>query len=105
VEGIFSPMHLVIVAIIALVIFGPKRLPELGKSLGVGIREFKTGINGLHEDFGGGSEDNGAGRLAATAAAPRVETSPVVVTGEVVQEETLQTPGEVTGSSSPTAVG
>ena len=44
--GIFepSPEKLVIVLIIALIVLGPKRLPEVGKSLGKGIREFKDGI-------------------------------------------------------------
>ena len=101
-EGIFSPMHLVIVAIIALVIFGPKRLPELGKSLGVGIREFKSGINGLHEHLDGDHED-GAERLSTTATAPRVEPGPEVVTGQVVQEETLQAPSPESTPNSPTA--
>jgi len=41
-----GPLELAIVAIIALVIFGPKRLPELGKSLGSGMREFKASISG-----------------------------------------------------------
>ncbi len=98
-EGIFSPMHLVIVAIIALVIFGPKRLPELGKSLGVGIREFKSGINGLHEHLDGDHAD-GVTQFSATAAAPPVQPGPEVVTGQVVQEETLQTQG---GGPAPTS--
>jgi sec-independent protein translocase protein TatA len=45
-----GPMELAIVLIIALVVFGPKRLPELGKSLGRGIREFKGSISGDHDD-------------------------------------------------------
>ena len=44
-EGLFQPMHLLVIAVIALFVFGPKRLPELGKSLGDGIRAFKEGIN------------------------------------------------------------
>jgi sec-independent protein translocase protein TatA len=43
-------MEIGIVLIIALIVFGPKRLPELGKSLGQGIREFKSTIDGSHED-------------------------------------------------------
>jgi len=42
-----SPIQLAIVLIIALVILGPKRLPDVGKSLGRGIREFKTSIAGM----------------------------------------------------------
>ena len=43
-EGAFSPMHWVVVLGIALLIFGPKKLPELGKSLGEGIRGFKSAM-------------------------------------------------------------
>jgi len=45
-----GPLELAIVLIIALVIFGPKRLPDLGKSLGSGMREFKDSITGKDED-------------------------------------------------------
>ena len=41
-----SPIQLIIVLIIALVVLGPKRLPEVGKSLGRGIREFKDSVSG-----------------------------------------------------------
>jgi sec-independent protein translocase protein TatA len=44
-EGLFQPMHLLIIAGIALLIFGPKKLPELGKGIGDGIRGFKAAIN------------------------------------------------------------
>jgi len=43
-EGAFSPMHWVVVLGIALLIFGPKKLPELGKSMGEGIRGFKSAM-------------------------------------------------------------
>jgi sec-independent protein translocase protein TatA len=41
-----GPMELIIVLVIALVVLGPKRLPEAGRSLGRGMREFKDGISG-----------------------------------------------------------
>ena len=44
-----GPMELAIVAIIALIVFGPKKLPELGSSLGKGMREFKASISGEDE--------------------------------------------------------
>ena len=45
-----GPMELVIVLVVALVIFGPKRLPELGKSLGGGMRSFKESVTGNDEE-------------------------------------------------------
>lgn len=44
-EGLFQPTHLLLIAGIALLIFGPKKLPELGKGLGDGIRGFKSALN------------------------------------------------------------
>ncbi|GAC1516530.1 MAG: hypothetical protein NVS1B11_37490 [Terriglobales bacterium] len=44
-EGLFQPMHLLVIAGIALLIFGPKKLPELGKGLGEGLRGFKAAMN------------------------------------------------------------
>jgi sec-independent protein translocase protein TatA len=43
-EGIFQPMHLLVILFIALLVFGPKKLPELGKGLGDGIRAFKDNV-------------------------------------------------------------
>lgn len=45
-----GPMEIAIVLIIALVVFGPSRLPELGKSAGKGMREFKASITGDSDD-------------------------------------------------------
>ena len=47
-----GPLELAIVLIIALVIFGPKRLPDLGKSLGRGMREFKDSVRGTADSAG-----------------------------------------------------
>ncbi|MGO9443347.1 MAG: twin-arginine translocase TatA/TatE family subunit [Thiobacillaceae bacterium] len=43
-EGLFQPMHLLVIFFIALLVFGPKKLPELGKGLGEGIRALKDGM-------------------------------------------------------------
>jgi sec-independent protein translocase protein TatA len=43
-EGLFQPAHLIILFAIALLVFGPKKLPELGKGLGEGIRALKEGM-------------------------------------------------------------
>ena len=40
-EGLFQPMHLLVIFFIALLVFGPKKLPELGKGIGEGIRALK----------------------------------------------------------------
>ncbi len=43
-EGLFQPTHLLVILGIALLVLGPKKLPELGKGLGKGIREFRSGL-------------------------------------------------------------
>ncbi|HEV2696963.1 MAG TPA: twin-arginine translocase TatA/TatE family subunit [Terriglobales bacterium] len=43
-EGLFQPMHLLVIFLIALLIFGPKKLPELGKGIGEGFRALKEGM-------------------------------------------------------------
>jgi len=48
-EGLFQPMHLLVIFGIALLVFGPKKLPELGKGIGEGIRGFKSAIRAEDE--------------------------------------------------------
>ncbi len=43
-EGLFQPMHMLVIAGIALLVFGPKKLPELGRGIGEGIRGFKSAM-------------------------------------------------------------
>ena len=45
-EGLFQPMHLLVIFAIALLVFGPKKLPELGKGIGEGIRGFRAAMHG-----------------------------------------------------------
>lgn len=45
-----GPMSLIIIAVIALLVFGPKKLPEIGKAFGSSLREFKTATKGLVDD-------------------------------------------------------
>jgi sec-independent protein translocase protein TatA len=59
-----GPLEIILVLIVALVVFGPKKLPDLGHSLGKGIREFKGSVTG---------ESDEAARVEAT----RVESAPV----------------------------
>jgi sec-independent protein translocase protein TatA len=48
--GILQPTHLIIVVVIALIFLGPKRLPDAGRALGEGLKEFKDSIGGNHDD-------------------------------------------------------
>jgi sec-independent protein translocase protein TatA len=48
-DNLLTPTHLVVVLVIALLIFGPRKLPELGKGLGEDFRSFKEGIKGSPE--------------------------------------------------------
>jgi sec-independent protein translocase protein TatA len=48
--GWISPWELLILALVVLLVFGPKRLPEMGRSLGKGMREFKGAITGKDDE-------------------------------------------------------
>ncbi|MGC2638752.1 MAG: twin-arginine translocase TatA/TatE family subunit [Acidobacteriaceae bacterium] len=70
-DRILEPQHLIIILIICLLIFGPTKLPGLGKGLGTAFREFKEGIKG------GGSTDNAAAPKAEdTTAKSETPTTP-----------------------------
>jgi sec-independent protein translocase protein TatA len=45
-----GPLELVVVLAVALIVLGPKKLPEVGRSLGRGMREFKSSLSGEHEE-------------------------------------------------------
>ena len=49
--GRIGPMELILILVIALVIFGPKKLPEIGKAIGTAIKEFKKHTNSVTESF------------------------------------------------------
>jgi sec-independent protein translocase protein TatA len=49
-EGLLQPMHLLLILGIALVVFGPKKLPELGKGLGEAIRGFKKSLHEVTDE-------------------------------------------------------
>jgi sec-independent protein translocase protein TatA len=88
-----GPPELLIVLVIVLVIFGPKRLPGLGRSLGSGMREFKDSITGKtrdddDDDDTRGSDDSSETRRQANAALGRAEDEATPVDGEVVSERT-----------------
>jgi sec-independent protein translocase protein TatA len=49
IEGLLRPTHLIFLLLIALLIFGPRKLPELGQGLGKGIRGFQDALRGIGE--------------------------------------------------------
>ena len=63
-SGIFSPMHLIVILVIVLIIFGPGKLPELGNSLGKSIKNFKKAM------------DDSDGKIDAEPEIKKVETEP-----------------------------
>jgi sec-independent protein translocase protein TatA len=48
-EGLFQPMHLIVILAIALLVVGPKKLPELGAGIGKSIREFKKAMSDINK--------------------------------------------------------
>jgi sec-independent protein translocase protein TatA len=79
-----GPTELIIVLVIVLVIFGPKRLPGLGRSLGSGMKEFRDSVTGKGSDRDL-DEDDDESRRQANAALGRAEETPPV-DGEVVSD-------------------
>ncbi len=77
---LFTPTHLIFLAILGLLIFGPKRLPEIGRSLGTGLREFKSTIGGA-----GLSDVAKSLNEPASPAPPASATLPAVAPGPAEQ--------------------
>jgi sec-independent protein translocase protein TatA len=82
-------MELIIVLVIVLLIFGPKRLPGLGKQLGSGMREFKDSISGKDRDDDD-EDDRPAPRREVETALGRPEGEAAPLEGEVVRERTTR---------------
>lgn len=101
----FGIMEIAIILVIALIVFGPKRLPELGKSLGKGINEFRDGLSNIgHDDDDDDEEDDhepaeltppptdeahplpGEEPQVTEVSAPANPEAPETVDGEVVPE-------------------
>lgn len=77
--GLGAP-EIIVILVVALLVFGPKKLPDLGRSLGQGIREFKRGTAGLKEELESSFKDEPAPvelrkEAVPTAAAPSVTTA------------------------------
>jgi sec-independent protein translocase protein TatA len=93
-----GPLEIAIVALIVLVIFGPKRLPELGRGLGKGMREFKDSITGKDEEHKELKASADAQTSAQAAAPPEHAAAPAPPQAPETQAEGEREPA---GSSEP----
>jgi sec-independent protein translocase protein TatA len=91
--GFIGMPELLLLALVALVLFGPKRLPEMGRGLGKGLREFKESVSGDHKADAGGFDElklEIPQDLTATPTAPETAVATpvaVAVTPVVVESE------------------
>lgn len=91
-----GPLEIAIVLIIALLVFGPKKLPDLGRSVGRGISEFRDGLSNIGQDHDEEDDDDADGKEPAELTPPPTdekhplpgeEPEVTEVTGEVVREK------------------
>lgn len=71
--------EILMILVVALLVFGPRKLPELGKSLGAGLREFRRSTQGLKDEFEGVMNDNPEAKPAQPAQAQAVAAPQVVM--------------------------
>ena len=76
-----GPLEIVIILIIALIVFGPKRLPELGRSMGKGLREFKNSLTSDKDD-----DDDDVRELERAPSETAVRAQEAPLEGEVVHD-------------------
>ena len=89
--NVLQPTHLLVILIVALVLLGPKRLPEAGRSLGKGLKEFRSSLSG------DGSDDGGDDQIAPARSPAHAEGD----TGELSDSPIMATPtAELTAASS-----
>jgi sec-independent protein translocase protein TatA len=81
-----GPLEIAIVLVIVLIIFGPKRLPGLGKQLGTGMREFKESITGKDKDDDDDRASAGDDRRDVESALGRPEGEQAPLEGDAVRE-------------------
>jgi len=72
-DNLFTPTHLIIILVIALLIFGPRKLPELGKGLGEGLKGFKDGIKGITNNNDAAKQENTAAKTDASQPTPQAK--------------------------------
>lgn len=104
--GIESPVHLIFIAVIALIVLGPKRLPDLARSLGHGMREFREAMSGAmdgEEHAHAPAPMPGQAQLTVSAESTQVPASPSggVVTATPTEPVRAEPDGSPPASSEP----
>lgn len=103
-----GPGELIVILLIALIVFGPRKLPELGKSLGSGLREFRRSTQGLKEELEGSLREPPAAptpspasqTILAQASVPPVTTSQTPVPAGAVTPQRVKPEGPADPSAS-----
>jgi sec-independent protein translocase protein TatA len=93
-----SAVQILIVLVIALVVFGPKRLPELGRQLGKGLREMKGQVSSFTDELRDAPADHAGAEPASRTPAP---AAPAVAAGSAAKEDDLLDGVVVSGASAP----
>jgi len=78
-EGILAPWHWIIVIAIILLVFGPKKLPELGNSLGRSITGFKKGLKEVQEDISTSMAEAGTPEVVSAVKPTNAQSAAVEV--------------------------
>jgi sec-independent protein translocase protein TatA len=86
-SGLLSPTHLAVVLAVVLIVFGPKRLPELGKALGNGMRSFKHALDG-------GDDEESVPLAPPAAETPPAPVTPVEPTAHAEDPVAASPPGD-----------
>src|SRR5260370_42222573 len=101
-EGLFQPMHLLLILGIALLFFGPKRLPELGKGLGTSIRDFRDAMSGSKPDDKANSQleapKAAAGAVGTPLNVPAAQAAPAPPVAPAPPAQTAPPPGPAAGT-------
>lgn len=91
---ILQPTHLLFVLVVALLVLGPKRLPEAGRALGRGIRDFRSAISGEEDHHSAISAETPAPPPAATPASTSATPQPDAPSTDAT-DEPVEQPSEI----------
>ena len=98
-DGVFAPWHIIIVAILFVVLFGYKKLPDATRSLGRSMRIFKSEVKGLHDDEPKQVEKGNAQATATPVAVTPVTATPVAPAQQTPADAAEARPAQVPGGA------